>query len=557
MNPESFNKFYANIGINMAKTLQDKPLIWKNPECIHEFKFETIEKESVHKCLKSISNRRNLDILGFDSKLLKICSNAISDTLCKLFNISIKSGVIPEDWKIGRITPVYKGDGDILTESNYRPISVIGHVAKIMELNVKNQFISYLTENKLITIDQSAYLKQHSTVTCLHRVIEDWREIISDKNLVGTCFLDISKCFDSIDHSILICKLEKYGVKGIEKAWFTNYLTNRQQVVKCNNKMSQPLNVEIGVPQGSILGPILFLLFINDLTQHCNGAQCNLFADDALFYVYGKDLNEVNIKLQNCIKSVEDWYQSNKLTLNAKKSNVMLVHNSNRIINKSLNITVNTTKLDQVDHVKYLGVWLDEKLQWHHHINSICKKTNKKLAMLNRVSEFLPQSSLLSIYKSFIMPTFDYADTIWHPCNKFLSHKVQVLQNRAARIIFKNFDYINTRGLDLVKQLNIQNTYGRREYRMCIMMFKCIHGKVPTYLSDYVVMACDIHKYGTRQAESMNVHIPPFKTKFHQNSFFCQGGYLWNNLPSNLKENTSLDSFKKSYMSLIKMAEQC
>jgi hypothetical protein len=312
--------------------------------------------------------------------------------------------------------------------------------------------------------------------------------------------------------------------------------------------MSKPLKVEIGVPQGSILGPILFLLFINDLTQNCNGAQCNLFADDALFYVYGKDINTVNNKLQECINYVENWYQCNKLTLNAKKSNVMLIHNSNSKTNTSLGITVNNTKLEQVDHVKYLGVWLDEKLQWQHHINYVCKTTNKKLAMLNRVSKFLPQSSLLRIYKSFITPTFDYADTIWHPCSKFLSHKVQALQNRAARIICQNFDIINTRGLDLVHKLNIQTTYERREFRMCIMMFKSIHGKVPTYLSDYVIMACDIHKYGTRQAESMNVHIPPYKTKFLQNSFFCQGGYLWNNLPTNVKESTSLDLFKKNYI---------
>ncbi len=188
-------------------------------------------------------------------------------------------------------------------------------------------------------------------------------------------------------------------------------------------------------------------------------------------------------------------------------------------------------------------------MQWHYHIDSICRKTNSKLAMLNRVSKFLPQKSLLNIYKSLIAPTFDYADTIWHPCSKFLSHKIQILQNRAARIICQNFDYINTRGLELVQNLNLFTTQERREYRMCVMMFKCIHGKVPTYLSDYVTMACDIHTYGTRQAESMNLHIPFGKTKVYRNSFFCQGAYLWNSLPTYIKESTSLDSFKKNYLS--------
>ena len=228
----------------------------------------------------------------------------------------------------------------------------------------------------------------------------------------------------------------------------------------------------------------------------------------------------------------------------------MLIHNKTNTVSDILNIYVNKVKLTQIDHVKYLGVWIDETLKWHHHVNTVCKNLNKKLGMLSRVSKILPLKSLLCTYKSFISPSFDYADTIWHPCNKYLSNKIQILKNRAARIICNNFDYVNTRGIDLVKQLKHHSTYERREYNMCTLIYKCIHGKVPNYLCDNIIMACDVHKYGTRQAESMNLYIPNAKNKIIRDSLFFQGANLWNSLPSFVKESPSIESFKRNYLKI-------
>ena len=551
MNADSFNEYFSQIGLSLAKQHANIDIKWKNPDILYKFKFKLVSCDRIQKKLKQLPSTSNLDILGLDTKLLHIAADYLCESLTVIINLSLASGLVPDDWKLARVTPVYKGEGDILNESNYRPISVIGHIVKLTESEVKDQLVNYLEEHHLLTVDQSAYLKNHSTTTCLHKVIGEWQELIDDGEMIGACFLDISKCFDSIDHKILGTKLQKYGIKDNELNWFDNYLSGRTQKVICNNQLSKTCKMSIGVPQGSILGPILFLLFINDLTQFSGLSHCNLFADDALFYVHGRDIESINSKLQNSIESIADWYKRNKLSLNVKKSNVMIIHRKKNV-QDTIDVTINQNKLMQIDHVKYLGLHIDSKLQWQHHVNNMCKVLNNKLAMFKRTAMFVDKQTMIQIYKSFIMPSFDYADTVWHGCSKFLEHKLQTLQNRAARIIEQNFDFIHTRGIDLLNKLTLQTTVERRNFRTCALMFKCIHGKVPTYLSDQIIMACDVHAYGTRQANSMNVYIQHVKTDCLRKSLFHTGGRLWNELPDVVKESENIDSFKRNYKLLTK-----
>ena len=192
MNANKFNEYFAKIGLSLAGKHKDVPMPWKNPENIYKFTFSETTRECILKKLKNLPSKSNLDVLGFDTKLLKLCANFICDSLCSLINISFNTGIVPDDWKLARVTPVYKGEGDVLNETNYRPISVIGHVVKLAESEVKHQLLSYLLRHNLITVDQSAYLKNHSTTTCLHKVIGDWQELINDGEKIGTCFLYFS-----------------------------------------------------------------------------------------------------------------------------------------------------------------------------------------------------------------------------------------------------------------------------------------------------------------------------------------------------------------------------
>jgi hypothetical protein len=547
MDANKFNKYFAEIGLTLANKHKDVNLPWKNPDCLKSFKFKSPTNKFILKKLKNLPTKSNLDILGFDTKLLKISAYYICDSLCTLINTSLVTGSVPDDWKLARVTPIYKGDGDRLNETNYRPISVIGHIVKLAECEVKEQLVHYLVTNGLITKDQSAYLKHHSTTTCLHRVIYDWQEAINDGEIIGACFLDISKCFDSIDHKLLRIKLAKYGITGTELDWFCSYLTGRKQVVRCNNVTSESQAISIGVPQGSILGPILFLIFVNDLTQFSGLSNCNLFADDALFYVTCKDVKSVEIALQEAIDNVSEWYKCNKLTLNVKKSNIMVIHRKKQI-NDNINVSVNGTVLAQIENVKYLGLCIDNKLQWNSHINNVCKTITKKLGMMNRTSKYVEEKTRVQIYKSFIQPSFDYADTIWHGCSKFLQHKLQILQNRAARIIKQDFDFVNSRGLDMIKNLMLQETSKRREYRISTLMYKCVHGLVPQYLSDQIILVKDMHTHKTRQASGLNVYFKKANNNCLKNSFFHLGADIWNRIPDHIKQSQSVESFKASYL---------
>ena len=210
-----------------------------------------MSKEDIETYLGSLPNKSNNDIVGMDHVLLRKSAPYISISLTNVINNSLSSGVFEQDWKSARVTPIYKDDGDI---------NVIGHIAKMIESLVSYQIIDFLEEHSFISMDQSAYLKRHSTQTSLHRVIDDWLDNVIDGAILGACLLDISKCFDSINHTILLKKLEMYGITSTELIWFSSYLSERKQVVKFHQETSEFCDITCGVPQGSVLGPICYYL---------------------------------------------------------------------------------------------------------------------------------------------------------------------------------------------------------------------------------------------------------------------------------------------------------
>jgi hypothetical protein len=269
LNANLFNNYFSNVGnIVTVDCKSESNLYWKGPTAQCKFKFCEITVEELKLNLQKLDNKSNTDVLGFDVKLMACSADIILPILCKLFNASVKHNVVINDWKKARVIPVYKGKGDLYDTGNYRPISLIGHAAKILEMCIHKQLLKYLECNNLLNGDQSAFIRNHNTQTAIHRVTEDWIDNISDHMLTGVCSLDIKKCFDTINHDILLKKLINYGISEESVLWFKSYLKNRLQVVYCNGNMSNEAVINIGVPQGSVLGPLLFNIFVNDISQH-------------------------------------------------------------------------------------------------------------------------------------------------------------------------------------------------------------------------------------------------------------------------------------------------
>ena len=480
VNIDEMNEHFATVGKGISNTFGEKSFDWRHPDCLYSFDFKDIDSDKILKSLLSLSENSNMDVLDFDAKLLKRAAPYIYESLCILYNASLISGTIPDDWKVARTTPVYKGKGSKTDKNNYRPISVVSHVAKIIEKAVQSQLIEYLIDHDMINVDQSAFLSNHSTLTSLHRVIDDFYEALNEKEKVAACFLDISKCFDCIDYDLLMFKLEKYGVKNNQLKWFRSYITNRRQTIQYNGKLSNYRNLTIGIPQGSALGPTLFLIFINDISEYVKNGTCNIFADDVVIYVTAANDIEVNLRLQENLNEVNKWYLSNRLRVNIEKTKVMLLKSQSL---DELNITIGGKKLEQVKIMKYLGLTIDDELKWNIHINNLCKYIAYKTHFLAKLRKYLNSNLLNTLYKSIIQPCYDYACSVWGNCPDVCRRKLLRIQKRAARIVTGNFDYETSSGTDLMMSLSWPCIEQRRDYFLATLMFKI---NVLTVLPPYV-----------------------------------------------------------------------
>jgi len=348
-----------------------------------------------------------------------------------------------------------------------------------------------------------------------------------------------------INHKILLDKLKWYGIADNELNWFRNYLHDRKQCTYFNGCLSKIASVATGVPQGSVLGPVLFLIFVNDLSQNIGTGSCNLFADDAILFTPGATISEVNSNLQACTESANDWYNQNKLAINVPKSNVMGVSSRQKDMSGLIAPTINNQSLNLVDVSKYLGVFIDKNLIWDMQVNHVTKQVSPKLFVLRKLRNVLPGPLLDKVYNSCIQPHIEYACTVWGDCIKKQQSRIQRLQNQGARIVSNNFDFINHRGEELVKGLNWLPFEKRFKYLISVQMFKVLHGMAPSYLTDVFTLDKDIVTRQTRQNEAFHMHVPQYKSEYFHKSLTVKGPQIWNQMPTDIRSLSTLEQFKK------------
>ena len=369
---------------------------------------------------------------------------------------------------------------------------------------------------------------------------------IDNGKINSTILLDVNKAFDTIDHDILLQKLSHYGILHIELEFFRSYLCNRLQCCSVNGHTSSFRMINCGGPQGSVLGPLLFIICVNDLPLCVENGHVTIYADDTSCSNGISTVEDITRNFIPDIKNVMDWLKANNLSLNVMKTEFILMGTTQNIlkIGDLLAIRVQGHTVKCVYKAKYLGMVIDDKLTWKDHIDHVSLKIKHNLGIMKCVRNDIPKESLIALYRTMVEPYLRYCNNIWGKCCAMLIGKLQTLQNRVARII-TNATYDNTDNAKLLRQLNRLNVPQLIDFETASLMYKIENGPVPAHLKQMFVKLEDLHSYDMRSANSGNFHLPKRRPNIGQTAFSFHGASLWNQLPYEIKKAQSLESFQK------------
>lgn len=548
-----FNKHFSEIACTYStenETLDDLDLneMGTLPNITSNFEFSDISVDYVMNELQSLDCSKSIGIDGMHPKLLKCAADIIAEPMTIIFNKSLNSSEIPIEFNTAKIIPIHKGNSkDNL--NNYRPISVLPIPSKILERAVYNQFYKYLDDHFIISNCQSGFRKFYSTATSVCDIHEYLLNNMNDSYYTTAIMLDLKKAFDLISHQLMIKKLCCYGVRGKELLWFKNYLTDRKQCVVINGTTSNYLPVRSGVPQGSILGPLLFCLFINDISnlKLSEKTKLCLYADDTAIFCKSKSENELQCLAQSQFEIICKWLKLNKLILNVSKTKVMLFGRKCKMKNAKLDLYYDEHKLEKVDTFKYLGVVLDSRLDWSQHLSHITMKISRAIGCIRRIRMFLTHKNLINLYYAMILPHIDYCCTSWGIYSQTNRSKLQRLQNKYIRLIFRVNRHTSVSSYR--SDLNVQSIEERIKFQCCVLVYKILNGQAPNYLNRLLRLRPVL--YHTRYALNSPLFVPQVRTEYKKRSFSYCGPYWFNKLPISTQNSPSLAVFKKSCRSYI------
>jgi len=538
---EAFNKYFSScVAITDIATEGQiqSPLLFSKPY-LKSFYFDEIKEYEVIECLNKMQNSHSCGHDGVSSFLLKNSIKNISQPLTHLFNLSFSTGVFPDHFKLAKVIPIYK-NGDKNLMSNYRPISLLPIISKIMEKLLLKRLQSYLAKINFFSKSQYGFRKNCSTELALLDIVNNVMQNMEAKNITIGLFLDLSKAFDSINHDILLKKLNHIGIRGSLYKWFVSYLSGRSQFVSIGVDSSSIRPNQLGVPQGSVLGPLLFTIFINDLPESCNLLNTILFADDATFLCSGKNIDEVARVMNSELEKIYNWLNLNRLSLNYKKTHYMIF--GPKILTNciSTSIFINNISIDRVSIVTFLGFRLVDNLSWLEHIKFISCKISKIIGVLFKIRYKLTFNIMKKIYFCLIFPYLTYGIIIWG--NSAQSHMSCLIKsyNNFIRCLFriKKYDHISQfyRYGNLFTVNLIYKLYSLK------FMFRLNNKTIPFHFFQYFKLS-EQNCFSLRHKKTYKEFFP--RLHILKLSIFSMGVSLWNNLPLSLKCLNNLKLFSK------------
>ena len=526
-----FNNFFASIGSSLASKFSDDSENHQLPNLSRSentfFLFPASENEILDIISKLKITKSNVNSLPVS--LLKRVAPIVISPLLRIIQNSFQLGIFPEKLKVARITPLHKS-GDTSDPSNYRPISTLSFYSKIFEKLMAKRILSFCKKFSIISPDQFGFQPGISTCDALVKLSESIYRSLDEKNHHIVALIDIKKAFDSVNHNKLLIKLDAYGIRGLALSWLRSYLSNRKCFIEINDIKSDVLTFNVGVPQGSVLGPILFLLYVNDLPSHTQNAETVLFADDTTLSTSRSDYSELVQLTNNELDNVSKWTTCNQLTLNTDKTELMII--TNRIYDSNLNFKFQSDTILPTSHCKFLGVILDNKLTFRNHIDSILTKISRHSGILYKIRNNLPFSTRLNYYFAFIYPYLSYNVIVWGGTYKTHLNPLITFHKRIIRIICDAGyrDHTNP----LYKKLNILKFEDIYKYNVLIYMFKARRE------GEYLVE----HNRVTRNRDIARSTY--HRTELSQHAVSYTGPKIWNSMPSNVTSIQKLGQFKQS-----------
>ena len=406
----SFNNYFANVGKNIDKKIRKSKRHFSdylhNIKSDRSFFLRACKSEEIFDLIVSFDLKKSTGPNSIPIFILKTFNHFFSDNLSKIMNLSFVTGIFPDICKVAKVIPLYKKD-DPLFCKNYKPISLLPIFSKIFEKIIYKRMYSFLNDNKLIYNRQFGFRSNYSTDHALISSIETIKKKLDSGNYVCGVFIDLEKAFDTVNYEILCNKLTYYGFRGKIELLIKSFLSNRKQLVSINSFESSELPLNCGVPQGSTLGPLLFLIYINDFRFCLKNSHSSHFADDTCIISSAKQLKSIESELNYDLKSATTWLEANRLSLNVDKSKLIIFHSKQKIIDyDNFTIKLAGTKLKPTGHVKYLGIFIDNNLSWDYHVHQLSKKLSRANGIISKLRHFTPKSTLVCLLFYFLFPSY-------------------------------------------------------------------------------------------------------------------------------------------------------
>ena len=492
--------------------------------------------------------------------VIKLTINNIAPVLTHICSLSFSQGVVPSEMKLAKVAPIFKCDAKD-EFSNYRPISLLSNFSKILEKLMLNRLSEFLDKYNFLCNQQYGFRKKHSTELAVVELANDIAEAIDAKQTTIWIFIDLSKAFDTLNHTILLKKLEHCGVRGIPLIWFTSYLENRMQYVIYNNSISKKCNIVTGVPQGSILGPLLFLIYINDICNASRLLKFILHADDTNIFFSSSSLSELCRTINEEMVRVVQWFRANRLSVNLKKTGYIVFGTPGKI--KKLtdcSIYLDGVEIERKFESKFLGIIIDDKLTWKSHIKYIGNKIAKNVGLIGRFRNRFDAYALNTLYNTMVLPYLNYCNVVWCTNKPTRLNVLVVLQKRIIRTINNGSKYDHT--LPLFAKSEQLKLVDLNKLSIATFMYRARFNQLPQKFSSYFCTNSSIHSHFTRQSSKLHLHYA--RTDVMKSQLKVIGPKIWNSIDTTIintsghlytpsKINIKIFSFHNMYSLMYKL----